>query len=304
VAAFGFGTLGVISRFVAEAGVGVLAFVAWRSVISAAVIVPIVAGMARAGRLGMTPWRGLSRLDRVQLASLAVLNVLINVAIFAAFAQASIAVVLISFYAYPVIVAVAGVRIYREPLDGVRLMALLLASAGMLLVVAGPTIGESGHAIAPAGVALGLVAAVLQAVYALVAGRGFAAVPAMQASAGIGAMTALLSVGVVALGGSAASLAEPLSSPGAWPWLLVAGTLGAAIPAVAVLAGYRRVGPTRASILMLLEPVIGATLAALVLAERPAPVQAVGGMLVLAAVAILQLGVHRQRSRVQGPPAM
>jgi drug/metabolite transporter (DMT)-like permease len=41
-----------------------------------------------------------------------------------------------------------------------------------------------------------------------------------------------------------------------------------------------------------------------VLAERPAPVQAVGGMLVLAAVAILQLGVHRQRSRVQGPPAM
>jgi drug/metabolite transporter (DMT)-like permease len=294
----------VISRFAGEEGVGVLGFVAWRSLISAAVIVPLVAAMAGGGRLGLTPWRALSRLDRVQLGSLAVLNVLINLAVFAAFGRASIAVVLISFYAYPVIVAIAGVRIYGERLDGVRVLALLMASTGMLLVVAGPAIGQGGLGIEPVGVALGLLAAVLQAIYALIAGRGFAAVPALQASAAIGVMTAALGVIVVVVGGAAGSLVEPLASPGAWPWLLLAGTLGAALPAVAVLAGYRRVGPTRASILMLLEPVIGAALAAMVLAERPAPVQALGGVMVLASAVILQVGVHRQRMAAEGPPAM
>jgi drug/metabolite transporter (DMT)-like permease len=69
----------------------------------------------------------------------------------------------------------------------------------------------------------------------------------------------------------------------------VGGVLGAAIPSAALLVAVRSIGPTRASILMTLEPVVGAVLAAFLLAERPSPLQIVGGLAVLAAAVLLQV---------------
>lgn len=90
---------------------------------------------------------------------------------------------------------------------------------------------------------------------------------------------------------SPATLAEPFAGEGAWIWIILAATIGLAIPTTAILAGFRRLGPTRASILMLLEPVVAVLLAALLLAERPAPLQLLGGLLVLAGS--LMAGIHR-----------
>ena len=52
-------------------------------------------------------------------------------------------------------------------------------------------------------------------------------------------------------------------------------------------AGLKRIGPTRASTLSTLEPLVTVTLAAIVLGERIAPVQMAGGALILAAVVLL-----------------
>ena len=71
--------------------------------------------------------------------------------------------------------------------------------------------------------------------------------------------------------------------------IIVAGVFSAALPTAALVAGYRRVGPTRGAVLMLFEPVVGVLLAALWLAERPAPLQLVGGLLVLAGAALVQV---------------
>jgi drug/metabolite transporter (DMT)-like permease len=54
------------------------------------------------------------------------------------------------------------------------------------------------------------------------------------------------------------------------------------------LMAIRRIGGTRTGILMLLEPVVGVLLAALVLGEALAPIQAVGAALVLAGALVLQ----------------
>ena len=68
------------------------------------------------------------------------------------------------------------------------------------------------------------------------------------------------------------------------------GVAGASIPTFLFLHGIRAIGPTRAAIISLIEPVAGATLAGILLAELLGPLQVVGGILVLAGAALLQRG--------------
>jgi drug/metabolite transporter (DMT)-like permease len=139
------------------------------------------------------------------------------------------------------------------------------------------------------GLILGLLAALAQAGYALIAGRGYPALPAAQAAVAITSLTAVAFVSISLITGSLAALAEPFEVDGTWVWLVLAATIGSAIPTAAILAGFRRLGPTRASILMLVEPLVGILLAAWLVAERPGPVQLVGGLMVLAGSLLAQL---------------
>ena len=54
------------------------------------------------------------------------------------------------------------------------------------------------------------------------------------------------------------------------------------------LVGIRAIGGTRAGILMLVEPLVGVTLAALLLGEALAPIQAFGGAAILIAAVLVQ----------------
>jgi drug/metabolite transporter (DMT)-like permease len=74
-----------------------------------------------------------------------------------------------------------------------------------------------------------------------------------------------------------------------WP-VLLAGTIGAGIPTVTFIVGIRLTGAPRGAILATLEPVVGVTLAALLLGEHPGVLQLVGGALIIAAAVLLQLG--------------
>ena len=282
----------MLSRFAADAGISTISFVTWRASLGAAVLVVSVALLLGLGLIRTVRFTDVPPKHWLQISTVAVLNVVINLAVFTGFEFASIALVLICFYTYPVIVAIAATRVYHEPLTGLRLAALLLASAGLVLVVLAPMLGDGGADIDGMGLLLGLVAALAQAVHALIAGRGYSSLPAPQAAVALSVIQAVGFLAVALLAGAGASLAEPFTSEGAWVWLILAATIGLAIPTAAVLAGFRRLGPTRASILMLLEPVVAVFLAALLLAERPAPVQLLGGALVLVGSLLAQ--VHRQ----------
>jgi drug/metabolite transporter (DMT)-like permease len=282
----------VLSRFAGDAGISTITFVTWRALLGALILVVAVAlllgfGIIRSVRFADVPPR-----HWLQIATVAILNVVINLAVFTGFEFASIALVLICFYTYPVIVAAAATRVYHEPLTSLRLSALALASLGLVLVVVAPMLGQDHADIGIVGLLLGLLAAVAQAVHALIAGRGYASLPAPHAATILALIQAVGFMGVAVLGGAAALLAEPFETDGAWPWIILAATVGLAIPTAAILAGYRRLGPTRASIMMLLEPVVAVFLAALLLAEQPAPLQLLGGLFVLAGSLLAQ--VHRQ----------
>ncbi|MFL5677044.1 MAG: EamA family transporter, partial [Chloroflexota bacterium] len=88
--------------------------------------------------------------------------------------------------------------------------------------------------------------------------------------------------------GNGAGLTYPLREPSVLPLLVFTGLFAAAIPSIMFLTGIRLIGGTRAGILMLFEPVVGVVLAALLLDERLAPIQVVGGFAILAAALVLQ----------------
>jgi drug/metabolite transporter (DMT)-like permease len=79
-----------------------------------------------------------------------------------------------------------------------------------------------------------------------------------------------------------------LAEPSAWIALAVAGLIGAALAKVWMLRGVRRVGGTRASVLMLSEPLTGVILAAILLGQGINQVQLIGGIGVLAGALLAQ----------------
>ena len=91
----------------------------------------------------------------------------------------------------------------------------------------------------------------------------------------------------VAFGGATA-LTEPLRAGSALGLSVIAGVLAAGIPSLLFLTGIRTIGGTRTVIQMLFEPVVGVALAAALLDEGILPIQALGGLAILAAAVLLQ----------------
>ena len=282
-----------MSRLAEDAGLDTLAFVTWRS-IAGAVTLGIVLGAGVAmGRVALPRASTVSRRERLTLLVAGIVNMLTNVVIFSAFARTSVALVVIILYSYPALVTIGANRLWGEPIDRSRGLALLLASAGLVLVVAAPILGGSGVEVDPLGLLLAATGATLQAIFTLLAARGFPAIPSLLGSTLILAIVVVGNVVVTVLLGATSQLVEPIGDPSLMVWVVVAGVVGAAIPGVALLMGIRRLGPSRAAILMMLEPVVAVLLAGVFLAEQPSPLQLLGGVMVIAAGVILQIPGRR-----------
>ena len=274
LAASGFGMLGPVARLAYEAGFQPMAFVAWRATFGFLAISVIVALVARRRGASIADPRRLPRRDLAGLVVIALAGLGVNIAAFIAFDLTTVAVVLLAFYTYPA-------------LDGSRLVALGLALGGMVLVVAGG-LGASGTGAAfnPVGVLLGLAAAIFQTTFVTVSRGRFATVTAEQAMGWVTLVTAVTCL-VIAIG-LGDRLDVPLHDTRALGLAMLAGIAGAGIPSVLLLVGIRAIGGTRSGILMLIEPLVGVSLAALLLHEAVRPIQAVGGAAILVAALLLQ----------------
>ena len=184
-------------------------------------------------------------------------------------------------------VAVAAVALGRERLKPPTVVALGLALAGMVAVVSGQLDPSAGIEFNWLGVALALGAAVSQAVFVTISRDGCRSVPTDQAMTVI-LMTTVGCALLIAIATGRWRRSYPLVEPSVLPLVLFTGVFAAAIPSLAFLTGIRLIGGLRAGILMLIEPVVGVLLAALLLDERLQPMQVLGGAAVLAAAIILQ----------------
>jgi len=283
-----FGLLGPLARFGAEAGVPGVAFTAWRAILGAASLAVLIVIRGSAGS-SLAAVRGLSTRGRLSLATAAVMGVALNVSMFTAFGLVPIALALMLFYTYPAGVVVADVLLGHERITRPRVVALLLSSAGVILVLAGGMGGSDDVPIAPLGIALALCAAASQVVFMTVSRSGYRAVPADVATLVLLVASVIGASAIAILTGQAAGLTAPLHSLDPWPYLLVAGIACAGVSSLLFLTAIRRIGGTRTGILMLLEPVVGVMLAGILLGEAMGPTQAFGGALVLAGALVLQL---------------
>jgi drug/metabolite transporter (DMT)-like permease len=205
---------------------------------------------------------------------------------FAALERIDASLLSLLLYSFPAIVAGAAVALGRERIDGRRLAALGLASGGLALVVAGAGAG----ALDPLGAALGLGAAVVYSAYILVSDGivGRVRPPVLSALVCTGAAAPLIA-GSVLLG----ELRPGELTATGWGWLACLAVVSTVASISLFFAGLRRVGPTTASILATVEPLVTVLLAFLVFGETLGTLQLAGGALVLAAV----LALHARRPR-------
>jgi drug/metabolite transporter (DMT)-like permease len=199
---------------------------------------------------------------------------------FAALERIDASLLSLLLYTFPSIVAAAAVALGRERITGPRLAALALASGGLTLVVAGAGAG----ALDPLGAALGLGAAVVYSTYILVS-EGVARrmrPTVLSALVSTGAAVSLIA-GTTLLG---QFRPDELTAAG-WGWLACLAVVSTVAAISLFFAGLRRVGPTAASILATVEPLVTVLLAFLVFGETLGPIQVLGGAFVLTAVVVL-----------------
>jgi drug/metabolite transporter (DMT)-like permease len=206
---------------------------------------------------------------------------------FAALERIDASLLSLLLYTFPAMVAAAAVALGRERLDGRRLTALGLASGGLVLVVGGAATG----ALDRLGVALALGAAVVYSAYILVS-EGIAGRirPRLLAALVCTGAAATLTAGSALLG----ELRPGEVTGAGWGWLVCVAVVSTVVAIALFFAGLARVGPTTASILATVEPVVTVLLAFLVFGETLGGLQLAGGALVLGGVLVLH-------ARLRGP---
>ncbi len=186
------------------------------------------------------------------------------------YASAGLAVLLL--YLYPLFVTILSVIFLKSRLTLVKVLALALAITGTALT-ANPQGGQLP------GVLLAISSALIYAIYIVVGSGVMQKVSAVQSSTVV-----FLSAGVSF--GILTAFQGPHLPDNATGWQAIAGIVVVAtlIPVSTFLAGLKIVGPTDASLLSTLEPVVTLILAVLVLHETIQPLMLLGGGLILAAV--------------------
>ena len=198
-------------------------------------------------------------------------------------------------YAYPTLVTAAAVARGRERLTRQLGGALLLASGGLVAVLASSVALGANLA----GFALGLSAAVVYAGYVLAGERVVAAVHPLV-------LAALVATGAAAAFSLAGLAGAPFGLPStgsAWGVVALIAVVGTVVPVAALFAGIERVGAPTASILSTAEPVVTVVLALAFLGEALSLLEALGALAVLAAVRLLRPAPAAPRPGATGDAA-
>ena len=284
LSALGFGSMAVLAKGAYAGGAEVVSLLAVRFGLASLVLWALVWWRARARGAVRTPGlppQGTHRGVRTAAPGL-LLGCLYAVeagAFFVALDRIDAALAELLLYGYPAMVVLGAAALGRERLTARRVAALGLATGGVLLVLAGGSIGS----LDLVGVGAALTSSVLYAGYTL-AGEGLVrkAEPVLlTAQVTTGAALLLFGFGLVT-----GQLSFALT-PGAWAAVGGIVLLCTVLPVLAFLAGVKRVGSSTAAVVSCVEPFLTVGLAFALLGERLGPGQLAGGVLVVAALLVL-----------------
>lgn len=194
---------------------------------------------------------------------------------FTALERISAGLTALLLYVFPALVVVLSAVLSRERPRPLAAGCVALALAGTALTI-GPVQGGQGS-----GVALGLGAALVYAVYIVASSRVH--------GVGAFAMSAVVLTAAAGTTGGLAAVTRPALPSSATAWLALVGValLGTVVAVTAFFGALALIGPSDASVLSTVEPVVSVVVAGLVLGERLSATQVAGGAVVLLAVAVL-----------------
>jgi drug/metabolite transporter (DMT)-like permease len=200
---------------------------------------------------------------------------------FAALTRMDASLLSLVLYTYPAFVTVAAIALGRETPSRRRVGALLVASSGVVLVMA----GAGGGGFDLLGAAMGVGAALTYTGYILISDSVSADLEPLS-------LSALVTTGAAVTIGIAGATTGSLDTgfePAGWLWLALI-ALVSTVGAVAMFfGGMRRVGPSNAAILSTFEPPVTVALAFVTFGEALTLLQLAGAALVLGAVVVLNL---------------
>ena len=195
---------------------------------------------------------------------------------FSALSHASAGLTALLLYLFPGIVTVLHAVLARRMLRPLRAAAVLVALAGTALTIGGNVEGQA------LGVAFGIAAALIYALYIIVGERVTVGIGAIPAATVIMLASAVSSALIVLGRGFAAPV-----TPTGWVAVLAIALVCTVVAITAFFAGLSRLGAPDASTLSTLEPLATIVLAAVFLGERISFTQMLGGTIILAAAIVL-----------------
>lgn len=271
-AAAAFGAVGVLAKLSYSFGIDVLQLLALRFLLAAA-------GMYVLARLaGQSP----IRLGRRTLLTLFAMGAIgyagPSLMYFVALKSIPASLASLIMFIYPSLVGLGAWRLYRRPIGPRHVAALVGSFVGVAMLLGG------AHLVPSPAIALILTAAFLYATYLLVGDRVLIGLPALGASA-VTMSGAAFTFTLLAL--SSGQLRPPPSLRG-WAVVLAIAVVPSMIGITLLLAALPRIGGGRTAILGALEPLVTVLLALAILGDRLDELQIAGGILVLAAVVLVQ----------------
>jgi drug/metabolite transporter (DMT)-like permease len=271
VSAFSFGSISVLTLLTTSAGVPLLTAMAWRYLLAAVLLGPV----AQIKRI-----RSLSRRRITELLLIGgVGQALITYLSLHALEYIPVGPLAFLFYTYPAWVALLAAIRRTEKLTTVRVFALILALAGVTIMVGAPT-----ERLNPIGVMLALGSALLYSAYLPALEHVQDGVPALLS-------TLLLIVGAAISFMIAALIAGELFIPGGaavWSNIFLLALVSTVIAFSTLIKGLSVLGPVRTAIIATVEPFFTAVLGALVLGNQFGMATLVGGTLIAAAVLVIE----------------
>lgn len=262
--ATGFGILPIFARIAYSDGMDVPTLLFLRFALAALLMSVLVVALRRhwpsGRRLGVLIMMG------------ALLYVCQSWAFFSALQHAAAGLVALLLYLYPALVTVFGAALFGEPLGRRRLAAVAVAFIGTALAVGSSVQGTT------LGVGLGLVAAVLYAIYILAGSRVLREEDPL-ASAAVVMISAAMVFGMVLLWRGSSF---PGSSAG---WLAIAtvALVSTVVAMVGLFIGMRLLGASDAASLSTLEPLVTIAAAYVFLDEQLSAIQVLGALVVISA---------------------
>ena len=267
-----FGSLSTLTVLINRSGLPLLPAMLWRYLIAAGILLVILQHqqqliIARKDALRLVLTGGLAQ-STITFLSLHALNYL------------PVGPLAFLFYTYPAWVALISAVTGRESLTLSRVIALVVAMSGIVVMVGLPSSGSLDRF----GVLLALGTAILYAMYLPTLHRVQQGIPAFVSSFYliIGAFAAFLMASIVK-----GEVQIPQTLP-LWGYAALLGLWSTVIAFASLVGGLRFLGPVRTSIIATIEPFFTAVLGFLLLKQPVTRNTVMGGMLIGLAVVMIQ----------------